>query len=117
MWSPGKDVVIVRVPRKNGGDVHSLLAQQQEHLLHSGRFAKSGAARHIELSRLFQQRGTFRADLRPISGATVDDLDRTSAERLTSTGFASMDIPGDDEGAGWQSLLTRMKRRSWSKRA
>ncbi len=98
---PGKDVAIVRVPR--GGDVHS-----QWHNNRNTYYIRVGSQSREptpqELSRLFQQRGTFRADLRPISGATVDDLDRRRLKDYFNR-IRQQDIPGDDEGAGWESLL------------
>ena len=57
-----------------------------------------------ELSRLFQQRGTFRADLRPISGATINDLDRRRLKDYFGR-VRQQDVPGDDDDAGWQTLL------------
>jgi ATP-dependent DNA helicase RecG len=98
---PGKDVAIVRVPR--GVDVHS-----QWHNNRNTYFIRVGSQSREptpeELSRLFQQRGTFRADLRPISGATVADLDRRRLKDYFGR-VREQDIPEDNNEAEWQRLL------------
>jgi ATP-dependent DNA helicase RecG len=58
-----------------------------------------------ELSRLFQQRGTFRAELRPVSGATFNDLDLRRLKDYFGRVRKQDDIPADDDLAGWQTLL------------
>ncbi len=96
-----KDVAIIRVPR--GGDVHS-----QWHNNRNSYYIRVGTQSRQptpqELSRLFQQRGTFRADLRPISGTTITDLDRRRLidyfERIRQ-----QDVPRDTDEAAWQTLL------------
>ena len=96
-----KDVAIVRVPR--GADVHSQW-HNNRHIYRIRVGTQSREATPQELSRLFQQRGTFRADLRPVSGATVADLDR----RRLSDYFGRIrqqNVPEDADGAGWQTLL------------
>jgi ATP-dependent DNA helicase RecG len=58
-----------------------------------------------ELSRLFQQRGTFRAELRPVSGATFNDLDLRRLKDYFSR-VRKQDIPADDDDPTiWQTLL------------
>ena len=98
---PGKDVVVVRVPR--GVDV-----QSQWHNHRNFYYIRVGTQSReptpAELSRLFQQRGTFRADLRPISGATVTDLDRRRLKDYFGR-IREQDIPDDDDEAAWQTLL------------
>ena len=98
---PGADVAVVRVPR--GVDVHS-----QWHNNRNAYFIRVGTQSREptpqELSRLFQQRGAFRADLRPVSGSTIDDLDR----RRLGDYFARVrqqDVPVDGDEAGWRTLL------------
>ncbi len=98
---PGKDVAIVRVPR--GVDVHSQWHNNRNiYYIRVGTQSREPTPQ--ELSRLFQQRGTFRADLRPISGATVTDLDR---RRLTDYfgRIRQQDVPGETDSAGWLTLL------------
>src|SRR5258708_27572824 len=70
---PGKDVAVVRVTR--GYDVHSLWHHDgNKYCIRVG--STSREASQEELARLFQQRGSVRAELRPVSGATLADLDR-----------------------------------------
>ena len=57
-----------------------------------------------ELGRLFQQRGNFRAELRPVSGAKFGDLDI----RRLNYYFARVrqqEVPADDDEAAWRTLL------------
>ncbi len=97
----GKDVAIVRVPR--GGDVHS-----QWHNNRNTYYIRVGSQSREptpqELSRLFQQRGAFRADLRPISGATIEDLDRRRLKDYFSR-VRQQEIPADTNDSNWHSLL------------
>ena len=98
---PGKDVAIVRVSR--GFDVHTLW--------HNNKYAyfirvgtQSREPTPEELGRLFQQRGSFRAELRPVSGATLADLDM----RRLSNYFAYVrvqDAPAISDESAWNTLL------------
>jgi ATP-dependent DNA helicase RecG len=54
---------------------------------------------------LFQQRGTFRAELRPVSGATFNDLDQRRLKDYFGRVRKQDDIPADDDLTGWQTLL------------
>jgi ATP-dependent DNA helicase RecG len=98
---PGKSVTIVRVPR--GADVHS-----QWHNNRNTYYIRVGTQSREptpeELSRLFQQRGTFRAELRPVSGATLADLDRRRLKDYFGR-IRQQEVPGDDNDAAWQTLL------------
>ena len=98
---PGKDVAIVRVPR--GIDVHS-----QWHHNRNTYYIRVGTQNREptpqELSRLFQQRGSFRADLRPVSGATMTDLDHRRLRDYFGR-IRQQDVPDDDDVTGWQTLL------------
>lgn len=98
---PGKDVAIVRVPR--GVDVHSQWHHNRNtYYIRVGTQSREPSPQ--ELSRLFQQRGTFRADLRPISGATVNDLDRRRLKDYFGR-VRQQEVPDDRDDAGWQTLL------------
>ncbi len=70
---PGKDVAIVSVER--GWGVHSVW-----HNAHRTYYIRVGTqsrdASPEELERLFQQRGAFRLEIRPVSGSSLSDLDR-----------------------------------------
>ncbi len=69
---PGKDVAVVRVER--GWTVHHVWHDQ-----HSTYYIRVGninrEASTEELERLFQQRGAFRLETRPVSGCRIGDLD------------------------------------------
>ena len=98
---PGKDVAIVRVPR--GGDVHSQWHNNRNiYYIRVG--SQSREPTPEELGRLFQQRGTFRAELRPISGASISDLDRRRLKDYYGR-IRQQDAPEDDDITGWQTLL------------
>ncbi len=98
---PGADVAIVRAPR--GVDVHS-----QWHNNRNAYFIRVGTQSREptpqELSRLFQQRGAFRVDLRPVHGAAVGDLDRRRLEEYFRS-IRQQDVPADDDETGWRTLL------------
>jgi len=98
---PNRDVAVLRVPR--GVDV-----QSQWHNNRNTYFIRVGSQSREpspqELSRLFQQRGTFRAELRPISGATLSDLDRRRLKDYFGR-IRQQDAPDDLDDAGWQTLL------------
>jgi ATP-dependent DNA helicase RecG len=111
---PGEDVAIVRVTR--GYDVHSLWHNNSnKYFIRVG--TQSREASQEELARLFQQRGSIRAELRPVSGATLGDLDRRRLRDYFSR-IRQQDVPADEgeaarlDAAGraalereWQALL------------
>lgn len=98
---PGKDVAIVRVSR--GLDVHTLWHNNKNaYFIRVG--TQSREPTPEELGRLFQQRGSFRAELRPVSGATLPDLDM----RRLSNYFAyvrGQDAPDINDESAWKTLL------------
>ncbi|MCL2875269.1 MAG: putative DNA binding domain-containing protein [Betaproteobacteria bacterium] len=98
---PGKNVAVVRVSR--GFDVHTMWHNNKNaYYIRVG--TQSREPTPEELGRLFQQRGTFRAELRPVSGATLADLDM---RRLVNY-FANVrkqDAPDANDNAAWKSLL------------
>lgn len=98
---PGKDVAIVRVSR--GFDVHTLWHNNKNaYFIRVG--TQSREPTPEELGRLFQQRGSFRAELRPVSGATLADLDM----RRLSNYFAyvrGQDAPDINDESAWKTLL------------
>lgn len=98
---PGKDVVIVRVSR--GLDVHTLWHDNKNaYFIRVG--TQSREPTPEELGRLFAQRGSFRAELRPVSGATFADLD---IRRLKNyfTRIRRQDVPADEDESAWATLL------------
>ena len=98
---PGRNVAVVQV--KRGFDVHS----QWHHHKHTYFIRVGSQSREPtpqELSRLFQQRGMLRADLRPISGSTINNLDR----RRLSNYFENVreqSVPQLGDEMGWKKLL------------
>ena len=98
---PGKNVAVVRLSR--GVDVHSQWHNNRNiYYIRVG--TQSREPTPEELSRLFQQRGTFRAELRPISGAMAGDLDRRRLKDYFGR-VRQQDVPGDGDEGGWQTLL------------
>ncbi len=97
----GEDVAVVRVGQ--GYDVHCLWhSNEQTYYVRVG--TQSREATPQELSRLFQQRGMFRADLRPISSSKFKDLDQHRLKDYFER-IRQQDIPKDNDSAGWQTLL------------
>lgn len=98
---PGKDIAIVRVSR--GFDVHTLWHNNKNaYYIRVG--SQSREPTPEELGRLFQQRGSLRAELRPVSGATLADLDM----RRLSNYFAyvrGQDAPAINDESAWKTLL------------
>jgi ATP-dependent DNA helicase RecG len=98
---PGKDVAVARVTR--GLDVHTLWHHNRNvYYIRVGTQSREPTTE--ELSRLFQQRGNFRAELRPVSGATIADLDRRRLKNYFSR-IRQQDVPADDDDLNWQTLL------------
>ena len=95
------DVAIVRVTR--GYDVHALWHNNtNRYLMRVG--TQSREASREELARLFQRRGSIRAELRPVSGATLATLDRRRLRNYFSD-IRQQDVPDDEDGDAWRSLL------------
>lgn len=98
---PGKDVAIVRVTR--GFDVHSLWHNDRNtYFIRVG--TQSREASQEELARLFQQRGLIRAELRPVSGAKLEDFDQRRLRDYFSR-VRQQDVPLDENETAWQTLL------------
>lgn len=98
---PGRDVAIVQVER--GWSVHHVW--HNDHRTYYIRVGTtSREASQEELERLFQQRGTVRAELRPVSGSTFGDLDlrrlRDYFGRVRQQG-----VPPEGNEAAWINLL------------
>ena len=96
-----RDIAIVRVTR--GYDVHALWHNNaNRYLIRVG--AHSRETSQEELARLFQQRGSVRAELRPVSGATLADLDWRRLRNYFAD-IRQQDVPADQDEEAWQSLL------------
>ena len=95
------DVAIVRVTR--GYDVHTLWhSNTNRYLMRVG--TQSREATQEELARLFQQRGSIRSELRPVSGAALANLDRRRLRNYFGD-IRQQDVPADEDEEAWQSLL------------
>jgi len=95
----GKDIAIVRVSR--GFYVYSLWHNNRNtYFIRVG--TQSREPTPEEMSRLFQRRGSFRAELRPLSGATLSDLDRRRLRDYFGR-VRQQEIPTTDNG--WTTLL------------
>ena len=98
---PGKDVAIVRVTR--GFDVNSLWHNNRNtYYIRVGTQSREPSPE--ELGRLFQQRVTIRAELRPVSGATLNYFDRRRLRDYFSR-IRQQKAPPYEEEAAWQTLL------------
>jgi ATP-dependent DNA helicase RecG len=98
---PGRDVAIVRVTR--GLDVHTLWHNNRNtYYIRVG--TQSREPTPEELGRLFQQRGSFRSELRPVSGATFADLDIRRLKNYFS-GIRQQESPPAEDEAAWKTLL------------
>lgn len=97
----GKDVAVVTVER--GWSVHHVW-----HDNHRTYYIRVGStsreASPEELERLFQQRGSVRAELRPVSGASLRDLDRRRLRDYFER-VRQQSVPPDDHEEEWASLL------------
>src|SRR5437016_9693051 len=97
----GKDVAIVSVTR--GYDVHSLWHNNRNvYFIRVGTQSREPSPE--ELGRLFQQRGSFRAELRPVSGATMGDLDRRRLRDYFGR-VRQQEVPPDEDQTAWRTLL------------
>ncbi len=97
----GNDIAIVRVTP--GYDVHALWHNStNRYLMRVG--TQSREASREELARLFQRRGSVRAELQPVSGASHADLDRRRLRNYFGD-IRQQDVPAEEDGEAWQSLL------------
>ena len=98
---PGKDVAIVRVPRDSY--VHSQW-HNNGHTYYIRVGTQSREPTQEELGRLFQRRGMVRAEMQPVSGTTINDLDRRRLKDYFGR-IRQQDVPVDGDDAGWRNLL------------
>lgn len=98
---PGRDVAVVQVGR--GWGVHCVWHDNHRtYYIRVG--SQSREASLEELERLFQQRGAFRLEIRPVSGSSLTDLDRRRLRDYFQR-IRQQQTPGDDDETGWRSLL------------
>jgi ATP-dependent DNA helicase RecG len=98
---PGKDVALVRVTR--GLDVHSLWHNNRNsYYIRVGKQCREPSQE--ELGRLFQQRRSFRAELRTVSGTTIADLDRRRIRDYFEH-IRQQAMPSDEDEEALRNLL------------
>lgn len=98
---PGKDVAVAQVER--GWAVHHVWHNHHRtYYIRVG--SQSREASPEELERLFQQRGSFRLELRPVSGSSMSDFD---IRRLIDyfVRIRGQSAPSNDDKDGWRKLL------------
>jgi ATP-dependent DNA helicase RecG len=104
---PGLDVAVVEIER--GWSAHHVWHDQHRtYYIRVGSLSREASPE--ELERLFQQRGAFRLEIRPVSGSSIDDLD----PRRLSEYFArvrSQSIPSDEPPAEWRERAEAESRR------
>jgi ATP-dependent DNA helicase RecG len=103
----GLDVAVVEVER--GWSAHHVWHDQHRtYYIRVGSLSREASPE--ELERLFQQRGAFRLEIRPVSGSSIDDLD----PRRLSEYFAhvrSQSIPSAEPPAEWRERAEAESRR------
>jgi ATP-dependent DNA helicase RecG len=98
---PGRHVAVVRVER--GWTVHHVWHDNHRtYYIRVGSLSRE--ASQEELERLFQQRGAFRLELRPVSGSSMMDLDRRRLLDYFSR-VRQQQVPSDQDEVGWRVLL------------
>lgn len=98
---PGKDVAAVQVSR--GWSVHHVWHDNHRtYYIRVG--TESREASPEELARLFQQRGAFRPEIRPISGTSMQDLDLRRV-RDYFVRVRGQEVPPEPDEHAWRRLL------------
>jgi ATP-dependent DNA helicase RecG len=98
---PARDVAVVQVER--GWTVHHVWHNNHRtYYIRVG--SQSREASGEELERLFQQRGAFRLEIRPVSGTSAADLDRRRLGDYFGR-IRNQGTPPDEDEEGWRTLL------------
>lgn len=106
---PGRHVAVIRVDK--GWTVHARYHNdKEEYYIRVGSEAR--AMRHEELERAFQRRAGLRPELRPVTGTSLENLDRRRLRDYFSR-IRGQDVPDDGAAAGdgpeeeerWRELL------------
>ena len=98
---PGKNVAIIQVDR--GWAVHHLWHNNHRtYYIRVGTQSREASAE--ELERLFQQRGTFRLEVRGVSGSSASDFDYRRLNDYFQR-IRSQDTPSVGDADAWQNLL------------
>lgn len=98
---PGKDIAVVQVER--GWTIHHVWHKNHRtYYIRVG--TQSREASSEELERLFQQRGVFRLELRPVSGSSLVDLDHRRLYDYFKR-VRNQEVPHRGDTEGWYMLL------------
>ena len=104
---PGKDVAVVEVDR--GWSAHHVWHDQHRtYYIRIGTLSREASPE--ELERLFQQRGSFRVEIRPVSGSSLDDLDSRRLSEYFGR-IRSQSIPDDKPSGEWRERIETGARR------
>ena len=110
---PGRDVAVIRIER--GWGVHHVW-----HNRHRTYYIRVGSssreASPEELGRLFQQRGAFRLELRPVSGTLIRHLDRRRLRdyfEQVREQEAPASAPSEDWRKNAEAWAQRQDERNW----
>jgi len=104
---PGRDVAVVQVER--GWAVHHVWHDQHRtYYIRVGTLSREASSE--ELERLFQQRGAFRLEIRPVSGSSIKDLDRRRLRDYFKR-LRSQPVPPDQPLAEWREAVEAEARR------
>ncbi len=98
---PGRDVAVVRV---DAGWAVNAVWHNNGRIYYIRVGSQSREASQDELARLFQQRGSLRTEIRPITGTTIADLDRRRLRDYFGR-IRQQDMPDDADEANWRILL------------
>lgn len=97
---PGKDLAVVEVDR--GWSAHHVWHDQHRtYYIRVGTLSREASP--DELERLFQRRGSFRVEIRPVSGSSIDDLDLRRLFEYFAR-IRSQSIP-DDPSVEWRERV------------
>ena len=112
---PGLDVAVVQVDR--GWTVHHVWHDQhRSYYIRVGSLSREASPE--ELERLFQQRGVFRVEIRPVSGSSIRDLDRRRLrdyfERIRTQAVPT-EQPSLDEKARIEAYAKEQDKDHWKK--
>jgi ATP-dependent DNA helicase RecG len=98
---PGKNVAVVKV--EPGWNVHHVWHNQHRtYYIRVG--TQSREASTEELERLFQQRGSLRLEIRPVSGSGIEDLDLRRLRDYFGR-IRQQEVPQDEDTSSWRVLL------------
>ena len=98
---PGRDVAVVRVDA--GWAVNAVWHNQgRTYYIRVGTQCREASPE--ELERLFQQRGSLRVEIRPVTGTTIIDLDRRRLRDYFGR-IRQQPVPDDADEQNWRTLL------------